>query len=135
MQRRNLNVGESCNVDVTFQPRSAGSDPGALQITDDDAVDGATQNLILNGTGVTNQFSVSGAIDFGSQAVGSQSSASTVTVTNNTDYAATPGAPALTGANPGDFAASGCGGTVGAGGTCTVNVTSRPARPARAVPP
>jgi hypothetical protein len=123
------NVGDQCTFDVTFQPGSTGSDNGTLTITDDDLIDTTpTQTIVLNGNGVTDQFSVSGAIDFGSQAVGVQSSASTVTVTNNTGYAATPGAPALSGANPGNFAASGCGGSVGAGGTCTVNVTFTPSQ-------
>ena len=54
-----LGVGDSCTVGVTFQPSSTGSDPGSLQITDDDMTDGASQTVDLGGNGVANQFSVS----------------------------------------------------------------------------
>jgi hypothetical protein len=120
-----LNIGDSCDVGVTFQPGSAGSDPGSLNITDDDVADGATQSLNLNGTGVTNQFSVSSPSPFGSQPLNSTTNQS-LTVTNNTDYAANPSNPVISGANPGSFSASGCTATVAANGTCSVSVSFTP---------
>ena len=121
-----MGLGGSCTVGVTFNPSSTGSDSGSLQITDDDVVDGATQSLNLSGNGVANQFAVSSTSSFGDVLVGSTSSTQTVTVTNNTDYAANPTGPTLTGGSAGMFNASGCGGTVAANGTCTVNVTFSP---------
>jgi hypothetical protein len=121
-----LGLGGSCTVGITFNPSSTGSDSGSLQITDDDAVDGATQSLNLSGSGVANQFAASSTSSFGDVLVGSTSSTQTVTVTNNTDYAANPTGPTLTGGSAGMFNASGCGGTVAANGTCTVNVTFSP---------
>ena len=121
-----LGVGNSCNVGVTFQPSSTGSDPGSLQITDDDVVDGANQTVDLGGNGVANQFSVSSPSAFPDQAVGTTSGAELVTVTNNTDYSANPANPSLSGSNPGNFNASGCSASVAANGTCSVSVTFTP---------
>jgi hypothetical protein len=119
-----LIIGASCDVGVTFQPGSAGSDPGSLSITDDDI--GGGQNVNLTGTGVTNQFSVSGTGSFGDVPVGGTSANQAVTVTNNTDYAANPANPTLAGANPGMFNATGCTGAVGPNATCAVSVTFSP---------
>jgi Abnormal spindle-like microcephaly-assoc'd, ASPM-SPD-2-Hydin len=122
-----LNVGDSCNVGVTFQPGSTGADPGTLTINDDDSTDGVTQqSMNLNGNGVSNQFAVSNPSSFGDQSVGTTSSAQSVTVTNNTDYSANPANPTISGSNAGNFNASGCSGSVAGNGTCTVNVTFTP---------
>lgn len=67
------------------------------------------------------------AIDFGTQQVGTTSPASTITVTNNGTAALTVTSVSISGANAGDFQASGCVGTpVAAGGTCVVNVQFAP---------
>jgi hypothetical protein len=122
-----LNMGDSCNVDVTFQPGSTGPDPGQLTINDDDSTDGVTQQAMnLNGNGVTDQFAVNTPAAFGSQLVNTTSAPQSVTVTNNTDYAANPNNPSIGGSNSGDFNASGCSASVGANATCTVNVTFTP---------
>ncbi|HEY8859981.1 MAG TPA: choice-of-anchor D domain-containing protein [Gaiellales bacterium] len=121
-----LVVGGSCDVGVTFQPGSAGPDPGTLTVTDDDVLDGASQSLNLNGNGVTNQFSVSSPSAFPDQPVGSTSAPELVTVTNNTDYSANPANASLSGSDPGDFNASGCSSSVAANGTCSVSVTFTP---------
>jgi hypothetical protein len=119
-----LIIGGSCDVGVTFQPGSTGSDPGSLSVTDDDI--GGGQSMNLSGTGVTDQFSVSGTGSFGDVPVGATSANQVVTVTNNTDYAANPANPTLAGANPGMFSATGCTGTVAANTTCAVSVTFSP---------
>jgi hypothetical protein len=121
------NVGDQCSFDVTFQPSSTSSDPGTVTVTDDDVIDTTNQQTIsLTGNGVANQFAVSSPSSFGNVLVGSTSSSQTVTVTNNTDYAANPSGPTLGGSSPGMFNATGCGGTVAANGTCTVNVSFSP---------
>ena len=124
-----LNQNDTCTVTVTFTPGSAGSDDGTLTITDDDTTDGnPSQSLDLRGTGVADQFSAAGGpLDFGDQRVGTTSTNQSVIVTNNTDYDANPANPNVTGANSGDFNATGCTSTVsGGGGTCTVNVDFTP---------
>lgn len=121
------NVGDTCSFNVTFQPSSSGMDPGTVTITDDDLIDTTNQQTIsLTGNGVANQFATSSPSSFGDVLVGSTSSSQTVTVTNNTDYAANPPGPTLGGANPGMFNATGCGGSVAANGTCTVSVSFAP---------
>ena len=120
--------GDTCTVGVTFNPSSTRSDQGSLTINDDDVTDGAQQTLELDGNGVANQFSVSTPSSFGDQLVNSTSGPESVTVTNNTDYSANPQNPNITGSNSGDFDASGCGGSVAANGTCTVNVTFSPSQ-------
>jgi hypothetical protein len=122
-----LNVGDQCTFNVTFQPNSSGPDPGTVTITDDDIIDSTTQQTIsLTGSGVANQFSVSSPAPFGNVVVGATSSNQTLTVANNTDYAANPANPSLTGTNASMFNASGCTGTVAGNGTCNVSVSFTP---------
>jgi hypothetical protein len=56
------------------------------------------------------------------------SAAKTVTIKNNLPTFFTLSGTSFTGANPGDFAQSGttCGGTLGAGLTCTVSIKFTP---------
>jgi hypothetical protein len=124
---KTLNQTDTCTVDVTFNPSSAGTDNGTLTITDDDTIDGnASQGLSLTGAGVANQFTATGGpLAFPDQRVGTTSTNQSVLVTNNTDYAANPN-QTVTGANAGDFNATGCGSAVSGSGTCTVNVTFTP---------
>ena len=123
-------VGPSntCSVDVTFQPSSNSSESASLDIADDDP--SSPQSVPLSGTGVADQFSVAGGpLDFGDQRVGTMSTNQSVIVTNNTDYAANPAGVSVSGANAGDFAASGCSGSVPGGNTnntCTVDVDFTP---------
>jgi hypothetical protein len=122
-----LGIGDSCNVGVTLQPSSTGPDPGTLTINDDDSTDNNPQQTVdLSGQGVTNQFSASTLSSFPDQPVNTTSGAQSVTVTNNTDYAANPANPSITGSNAGDFNASGCNSTVAANSQCSVNVTFTP---------
>jgi hypothetical protein len=116
----------SCTVTVAFTPGSAGPDDGTLTITDDDP--SSPQSVSLSGTGVADQFSAAGGpLTFGDQRVGTTSGTQSVIVTNNTDYAANPAGPNVTGANAGDFSATGCGSTVpGTNGTCAVTVDFSP---------
>jgi hypothetical protein len=120
--------GGSCSVTVTFTPGSAGPDNGTLTVNDDDTTDGVTsQSLNLTGTGVAAQFSVTGGpLAFGDQQVGTTSAAQSLLLTNNTDYAANPPNPSVTGANANDFNAAGCTGTVAANGSCAVTVDFTP---------
>ena len=128
-----LQVGDSCDVSISFTTTVMAQRTANLQIKDDGA--GGTQLAPLSGTGIQ-----SGPVtvtptsnNFGSVAEGSSSSAQTFTFTNTGGDSVTfpnaPGTFSLTGANPGDFSTAndGCSGqTIGAGDTCSVDVTFSP---------
>ncbi len=128
-----LQVGDSCDVSISFTTTVMAQRTANLQIKDDGA--GGTQLAPLSGTGIQ-----SGPVtvtptsnNFGSVAEGSSSSAQTFTFTNTGGDTVTfpnaPGTFSLTGTNPGDFSTAndGCSGqTIGAGDTCSVDVTFSP---------
>ena len=74
---------DNCTITVKFAPTAAGSRPDIIQILDDSA--NSPQTVALSGTGVavqgTMQLSPS-TLDFGNQAVGTTSTAKTITLTN-----------------------------------------------------
>ena len=74
---------DNCTITVTFAPSAAGSRPDSIQIVDSSA--NSPQAIALSGSGVavqgTLQFS-STTLAFGDQAVGSTSTAKTLTLTN-----------------------------------------------------
>ena len=128
-----LQVGDSCDVSISFTTTLMAQRTANLQIKDDGA--GGTQLAPLSGTGIQ-----SGPVtvtptsnNFGSVAEGSSSSAQTFTFTNTGGDSVTfpdaPGTFSLTGTNPGDFSTAndGCSGqTIGAGDTCSVDVKFSP---------
>ncbi len=118
-----VDPGNTCSVDVTFTPSSNGAENASLDIADDDP--SSPQSIPLTGTGVANEFSLSGPLTFGDQLVGSTSASQPEILTNNTDYADNPSGPGVTG-NAGDFNvdASACSGAIAT--TCTVNVSFSP---------
>jgi hypothetical protein len=76
-----LAASTSCTVNVTFTPTTTGSRTGTLTVTD--GASNSPQTVSLSGTGIA-QVTVSPAnLSFGNQAVGSSSTAKTVTLTNN----------------------------------------------------
>ena len=132
-------AGENCTVSVVFTPTETGTKSGTLSIADD--ASGSPVTVTLNGTGVAvavaslpgNQdaplISLSPtSLTFASRAVGSTSTAQTVTLTNSGNAALSVTSLAFTGTNAGDFAETHtCGSSVAAGGNCTVSVTFTPA--------
>src|SRR5690348_1194912 len=120
-----INAGDSCSIHITFTPSTTGSESASLDIVDDDP--SSPQSVPLTGTGVANEFTVSGGpLTFPGQRVGTTSTGQSVLVTNNTDYDASPTGPTVTGANAGDFQATGCSGAVAANGSCAVTVDFTP---------
>jgi hypothetical protein len=118
-------AGQTCSVDITFTPSTTGSESASLDITDDDP--SSPQSVPLTGTGVADEFTLTGGpLNFNDQRVGTTSSAQSAFITNNTDYGANPPNPSVTGANAGDFDATGCSGTVAANASCAVTVTFTP---------
>jgi sugar lactone lactonase YvrE len=121
-----LGVNASCKISVTFTPHVNGGDYGSLYVDNDGA--GSPQYLSLSGNGISlgvASFSTD-SLSFGSQIVGTTSTAKMVTLTN-------------TGTGPlsissldiyGDFAkTSNCPiipATLGAGANCIISVTFTP---------
>ncbi len=119
-----LTVGNSCSISVVFTPTAGGARNGSLTI----AHDGASGNPIivsLSGTGVAVPAAALSptALTFANQPLGTSSAVQTITFNNI-------GAAALTLisiAASGDFAQSNnCGGGLGAGGSCSINVVFTP---------
>jgi hypothetical protein len=74
--------GASCTIQVQFSPTNVGATSGG-QIAINDTASNSPQIVTLSGTGILPLTILPASLDFGSVAVGSNSSAKTVTVTNN----------------------------------------------------
>jgi hypothetical protein len=119
-----LEPQKTCVVTVTFKPTAAGDRVATLSLFN--ATLGLAQSVSLYGTG--NPVSLSPtSLNFGNQPVAQTSSAQTVTVTNLGTTAVTIYAISVHGADVADFAqTNNCGATLGAGASCTINVTFTP---------
>jgi len=115
---------QSCQVQVAFAPTAPGPQQGKLLVAYD-AV-GSPRSVDLSGTGTVVKLSPIG-LNFGDQAVGTTSSPFPVRLTNLGKSALSVSSIAITGPNGSDFAqTNNCGGSVPAGGHCTINVTFAP---------
>jgi hypothetical protein len=122
-----LAPSDQCTLTVTFKPGSAGTRTAAVAFADNAA--GSPQTVNLAGTGIAPAVSLSTtSLSFGSQAVAITSAAETVTLTNTGSAPLSIRNLAVVGANLGDFAeiANTCGGSVAAGGACTIGVIFTP---------
>jgi hypothetical protein len=119
-----LPVGQSCQIQVTFQPTTVGLANGTLSVTDN-APD-SPQTVALSGTGSLITFSPIG-INFGNQQVGTSSNPVPVTLSNKGTVTLNISQIVIGGTNPGDFSqTNNCGSSVPAGGQCTIQVTFTP---------
>jgi hypothetical protein len=117
-----LGAGSECGLIVTFTPTALGPRSGWITITDNAA--DSPRRASLSGTGTQPSVALSPvSLSFGSQRVGTTSAPQTVTLSNT-------GGASLTVASivaSGNFAQTNtCGGSVGAGATCTVSITFTP---------
>lgn len=124
-----LNVGANCLISVTFTPTAAGARTGNVTITTDAAVTADT--IALSGTGVavtTPQLTVTPAsLAFGDLAIGASSSAQATTLKNVGNGAMQVKSIVIGGTNKTDFSqTNGCGTSLAAGASCTVNVIFKP---------
>jgi hypothetical protein len=121
-----LAVKASCTIGVAFAPGAVGARLAVLSITD--SASNSPQSVSLTGTGILPVTLTPTAEKFPATKVGVTSAAKTVTIKNNLPTFFTLSGTSFTGANPGDFAQSGttCGGTLGAGLTCTVSIKFTP---------
>jgi hypothetical protein len=115
-------TGTSCTIKVTFKPTAAGTRTGAVTITDN--ANPATQTVNLTGTGTAPVVSLSPtSLTFAAQAVGTSSSAQSVTLKNT-------GGATLTITSikaSGDFSQTHtCGSSVATGASCAIKVTFKP---------
>ena len=87
---------------------------------------GSPQKVPLMGTGTVVQLSPT-SLNFGSIKVGQTSSPKTITLKNLGTTTLSITSIAITGTNSGDFKQTNtCGGSVGAGGSCSISVTFTP---------
>jgi hypothetical protein len=119
-----LDILKGCTITVTFTPTAVGPRTGSILVTDD-AIN-SPQSLPLTGSASEILLSPT-SIAFGSQAVGTTSPVQTITVTNEGTETIHIGLIGLEGLNPTDFAQSNnCPAKIGAGVSCTINVTFTP---------
>ena len=109
-------------MSITFTPTATGTRTGAVTITDD--APGSPHVVSLSGTGTEPSVALQpGSLSFVGQRVGTTSASQTVTLTNT-------GGASLTVASivaSGNFAQTNtCGGSLGAGVTCTLSITFTP---------
>jgi Abnormal spindle-like microcephaly-assoc'd, ASPM-SPD-2-Hydin/Beta-propeller repeat len=119
---------DNCTITVTFTPTAAGSRPDIIQIADDSA--NSPQTVALSGTGVAVQGTIQlspSTLAFGTQQVGTTSTAKTVTLTN-VSATNTVTISSITTAN-GFKQTNNCPmspTTLAANGSCTIQVTFAP---------
>ena len=118
--------GANCTISVTFIPTAAGARSGAITITDNSGnVAGSVQSVALSGIGLAPIASLSlASLTFDAQFTGTTSAALPVTL-SNTGTAALNLSSIIASA---EFAqTSDCPISLGAGLSCTINVTFTPA--------
>ena len=121
-----LKVKASCTVSIVFAPGAVGARSATLTIAD--SASNSPQSVSLTGTGILPVTVTPAAEKYPASKVGTTSAAKTVTIKNSLPTVLTLLGASFTGANAGDFAQSGttCGGSLGAGLTCTVSITFTP---------
>jgi hypothetical protein len=122
-----LAPGRSCRINVRFRPTSTGVLTGTLTITNSDPT--SPQIVALTGTGVQPAAVLSPtSFGFGTVTRGSSSSFA-FTLSNPGNMALTINAISFNGTNAPQFSqTNNCGASLGAGASCTINVTFAPTR-------
>jgi hypothetical protein len=111
----------SCTINVSFAPAAGGNLGGTLTISDN--AQGNPHVVGLTGTGLVGVAQLSGSsLTFASAAVGTSSSAQTITITNSGNGPLTVTSVQATG----DFSETNNCTTVNASGTCAIQVTFTP---------
>jgi phospholipase C len=115
-----VTVGNSCNMEVEFQPTQAGPLTGTLTIVDS----GVTSPEVVNLSGIGTNISVSPlSLTFASTLIGSTTSSKSVTLKNIGTSAISISSIAAAG----EFAqTNACGSSLAAGASCAIHVTFSP---------
>jgi hypothetical protein len=125
---KTLGAGASCTVIYAFQPSATGARSATITVNNTGSP--AAPTFGLSGTGQSGgspgQLSMPGALNFGTQTVGTQSSLQTATVTNVGGQTVT--ITSVVSSNSGEFpiVSSTCSGAIGAGASCQVNMRFQP---------
>ena len=119
----------SCTFSVTFIPAAVGSRGATLSVATSDPAN-PTLTSQLTGTGTAPVAVVSPpSLAFGNQKQQTTSAPKPVTLSNTGTAPLTINSIAIGGTNAGDFKQTNtCGGSLAAGGNCTIRVTFRPTK-------
>jgi 6-phosphogluconolactonase (cycloisomerase 2 family) len=119
-------AGKSCTISVQFAPTAIGAIDGSISIFDN--APASPQVLLgLTGTGIAQETVSPSSLNFGTVAIGKTSASKTIKLTNNTGSSI----PIASITASGDFSAvpatsGGCGSSLGAGASCTEDVSFTP---------
>jgi hypothetical protein len=119
--------GASCNIGVTFGPKSTGAKRGSVVINDNDP--SSPQLIGLSGVGISNVSLSPTSVTFPTTGVGVTSANTKITLTNNTGVSITLSNPAITVTGPfGNASSTTCTNSlvIAASGTCIINVNFKP---------
>ncbi len=121
--------GASCNVEVTFTPKTTNTRTGTIVITDN-----ATPNpqiISLIGTGTVVSLSTA-SLNFAATKVGTTSSPMSISLTNTGTASLIFSVIGITGADAADFAQTNtCGASIAAEASCTLTITFSPTAKAK----
>jgi hypothetical protein len=109
---------------VTFTPTESGDRAGSIAISDSAGT--GTQNIAVDGVGTQVKLAPT-SVNFGDQQVGTKSAAKAVKLTNVGTTALNISGVNFGGPARNDYAqTNNCGNSVGAGQSCTFNITFKP---------
>jgi hypothetical protein len=117
-----LASGSNCTVSINFKPAQVGNITGTLSVTDN--AQGSPQGVPLTGVGMGAGASLSpSSLTFSTQVVDTSSPSQPVTLTNTGNATLT-----ITSiSSPANYSqTNNCGSSLGAGASCTINVTFSP---------
>jgi hypothetical protein len=130
----NLIVGASCQLNVTFTPTLAQSYSATISFSEASSGGGANQPVSFTVTGTGTPAAAPQATlspnprAFPNTLVGTAATALPITLSNPGNAALTITSISVTGTNASSFGqTNNCGGSLAAGGTCTISVTFTPA--------
>lgn len=123
---KTLAAGKSCDISVTFSPRSAGDKSGAVVVTG--AAIGAPATVRLSGTANGPKLATNTPrLAFGEQAVGTSSAAKTIKVTNQGNAPLTFSKITLAGPDATHFTqTTTCTAAIAPGADCNISVVYKP---------
>jgi hypothetical protein len=119
-----LPANAQCTITVTFAPTGSGPKTGAVSISD--SASNSPQTITLAGTGVQPLSLTPGALNFGSQTVGTTSAGKSITVTNHERVVVNFTNITIMGTNSSDFSQTNACSSLSPGTSCTVTVTFTP---------
>lgn len=117
-----LTQGNSCTINVTFTPTSAGSYSATVTLNDNAANN--PQSVSLAGTGILPVTLSASGISFGTVFVGNSKNATPVTLTNQMKVALT--GISVVASGTGYSQTNTCGTSIAAGATCTITASFAP---------